>query len=181
MNRCLILLLVVFTVSCTTSKTPLPSTTTTERPRCAISFLKLSEQLTLGTWRESAFTHTYRRPRVRTVADSAFVSRCSEQFTIIPDDSLKRIVGVTSNTDTIMNRLHENNISLLMLPSINGNGELQIELLQYQNDSVQQSRLVSDNIFQHCESISMLNQSELHRCIAEQITNAADSLIRSLL
>ncbi len=151
----------------------------TSTPKCAVSFLKISDNLIIGDYRESALMRTYGRPKLRTTADSAFRTSCEQHFTIIPDDTLQRIVGVTTVRDTILSRLHRKNIPFLLMPSITENGELQIDMFETTRDSSNHTRLISSPFFDNCKPISISNEPALQRCLEDQVTIISDSLLLS--
>ncbi len=172
-----IFMLVLLLLSCTPQKRTF--TEIEVKPKSAVSFLKISDDLIIGNRRESALMRKYGRPQLRTTADSAFLNSCESHFTVIPDDTLQRIVGVTSERDTILSRLYMKYVPFLLLPSITEHGELRIDLFETKADSSIQTTLISEPFFDNCKPISISNEPELQRCLAEQVTNCSDSLLKS--
>lgn len=182
MKSCLLFFLLLITFSgCRMSYTNNTVPEELNEVHCAISRLLLAENLTLGKIRESALTRRYYRPYIESSANSAFFDSFSEQYHVVPDSSLQRIIGTHENRDTIMNRLASNDIFLLVLPSINEYGELESVIFCNKSDTILQYTYRSTDIMNEClQDFSISNQPAFKNCVYEAVKTAANGLLDSL-
>ncbi len=180
-NSIIILILLFLLTSCKTTQKSLRIPENTNKETCAISKLIINDNFTIGKNRESSLTRRYYRPYIEANANTAFFESCSERYDVVPDSSLKRIVGVNENLDTIMNRLATNNIRLLILPSITAQGSLKALFFINDLDSVYQFKYQTDPLLNECrDQFSQSNLPAFKSCVYDVVKVSAIEMLDSL-